>query len=242
MRWKRYERDSPHSHSIGVFPTLELLTQRPEQVREVILSSMGHRNQGVAKIEELCRRRRIPCNNDDHLLERLSLAENTYAVGIFQKYSSTWDATNNQVVLAQPSDMGNLGTIIRTMVGLGIPRLALIRPAADLFHPKTIRASMGALFRLSFRYFDSYSLWKKQFPGTVFAFFTDGICDLEEIAIQSPYAFVFGNEGAGLPVEISQGINTVKIAFQATIDSLSLPVAVGIALYHVQNRPPHERT
>jgi len=241
MRRKRYDRDSPHSHSIGVFPTLELLTQQPEQVREVILSSIGHRNQGIAKIEELCRRRRIPCNIDDHLLERLSSTENTYAIGIFQKYSPPWDSTNSQVVLVGSSDMGNLGTIIRTMVGLGLPRLALIRPAADVFHPKAIRASMGALFRLSFRYFDSYSIWQKQFPGTVYAFFTDGVSDLEEIAIQSPHAFVFGNEGAGLPVEMSQGVNTVKIAFQSTIDSLSLPVAVGIALYKAQNQRPRER-
>jgi TrmH family RNA methyltransferase len=174
-------------------------------------------------------------------LERLSFTENTYAIGIFQKYSPPWDSTNSQVVLVGPSDMGNLGTIIRTMVGLGLPRLALIRPAADVFHPKAIRASMGALFRLSFRYFDSYSIWQKQFPGTVYAFFTDGVSDLEEIAIQSPHAFVFGNEGAGLPVEMSQGVNTVKIAFQSTIDSLSLPVAVGIALYNAQNRRPRER-
>jgi TrmH family RNA methyltransferase len=236
MRWKRYDRDSPYSYSIGVFPTLELLAQQSEQVHEVVLSSLSHRNQGVARIEEHCRQRRIPCHIDDQLMERLSTAENTYAIGIFQKYWPPWDSSENQVVLVEPSDMGNLGTIIRTMVGLGPPRLALIRPAVDLFHPKTIRASMGALFRLSFRYFDSYSIWQKQFPGTVYAFFTDGVSDLEEITIQSSHAFVFGNEGAGLPVDISQGANTVKIAFQSTIDSLSLPVAVGIALHKARHR------
>lgn len=241
MRWKRYDRNSLHSYSIGVFPTLELLTQQPEQVREVILSSIGHRNQGVAEIEELCRRRRIPCNIDDHLLQRLTSAENTYAIGVFQKYWPPWDPSNSQVVLVEPSDMGNLGTIIRAMVGLGTPRLALIRPAADLFHPKAVRASMGAVFRLSFRYFDSYSIWQEQFPGTVFAFFTDGTSDLEEIAIPPSYAFVFGNEGAGLPVEMSQGANTVRIAFQSAIDSLSLPVAVAIALYQAQKRRTREK-
>jgi TrmH family RNA methyltransferase len=240
MRWKRYDRDSPYSHSIGVFPTLELLTQQPEQVREVVLSSMGHRNQGVSKIEDLCRRRQIPCKIDDPILQRLSSTENTYAIGFFQKYQPPWDSDASQVVLVEPSDLGNLGTIVRTMVGLGLPRLALIRPAADLFHPKAIRASMGALFHLSFHYFDSYSVWHKQFPGTVYAFFTDGASDLEEIAIRSPHAFVFGNEGAGLPIEISQGANTVRIAFQSMIDSLSLPVAVGIALYQAQNRQAPE--
>lgn len=236
MRWKRYDRDSPHSYAIGVFPTLELLTQQPEQVDEVILSSRGERNQGVVTIGELCRQQGIPCTVDDRLVERLSAAENTYAVGVFQKYATLWDPAANQVVLVQPSDMGNLGTIIRTMVGLSLPRLAIIRPAADIFHPKAIRASMGALFRLSFRHFDSYAAWRETFSGTIYAFSGDGVSDLEEVVIQSPHALIFGNEGAGLPVEVSRGAETVRIAASPAIDSLSLPVAVGIVLYQVNRK------
>ena len=53
--------------------------------------------------------------------------------------------------------MGNLGTIIRTMAGFGFANLVLIRPAADVFDPKTVRASVGTVFRLSFEYFDTFN-------------------------------------------------------------------------------------
>ena len=53
------------------------------------------------------------------------------------------------VVLVNPADMGNLGTVARTMAGFGFGELAVVTPAADVFHPKTVRASMGALFRLN---------------------------------------------------------------------------------------------
>ena len=231
MRWKRYDLDCPHSYAIGVFPTLELLTQQPEQVEEVILSSRGQRNQGAIAIDELCRRQGIPCAVDDRMVERLSFTENSYAIGVFRKYATPWDPAASQVALVHPSDMGNLGNIIRTMVGLGLPRLAIIRQAADIFHPKAIRASMGALFRLSFRHFDSYAAWRETFPGDVYAFLTDGESDLEEIVMQPPYALVFGNEGAGLPADISASAKTVRIATSPAVDSLSLPVAVGIVLY-----------
>lgn len=67
---------------------MELLTQQPEQVDEVILSSRGERNQGIVTIGELCCRWGIPCIADDRAVERLSSAENAYAVGIFRKYAT----------------------------------------------------------------------------------------------------------------------------------------------------------
>ena len=49
--------------------------------------------------------------------------------------------------------MGNLGTIMRTMVGFGMEDLAIIRPGVDAYDPKVIRASMGSIFHLRFAYF-----------------------------------------------------------------------------------------
>ena len=52
----------------------------------------------------------------------------------------------NHVVLVNPGDMGNMGTIIRTMLGFNYSNLAIIKPGVDVFDPRVIRASMGALF------------------------------------------------------------------------------------------------
>ena len=52
--------------------------------------------------------------------------------------------------------MGNLGTIIRTIAGLGINDLAIIEPAADIWNPKTLRATMGALFHARHECFPNF--------------------------------------------------------------------------------------
>lgn len=55
----------------------------------------------------------------------------------------------NLIVLDNLRDNGNLGTIIRTAEGLGIANVALLGDCAELHSPKTIRASMGSIFRVN---------------------------------------------------------------------------------------------
>ena len=78
-------------------------------------------------------------------------------MGLFRKYETDFDGAKSHLVLVNPSNMGNLGTIIRTSIGFGINNLAIIRPAVDIYDPKCIRSSMGAFFELNFKYFDSFN-------------------------------------------------------------------------------------
>mgnify|MGYP002626181382 FL=1 len=57
------------------------------------------------------------------------------------------DIRAGTLVLDGVQDPGNLGTILRTADALGAPLLALTQGCADLWNPKTVRASMGAVFR-----------------------------------------------------------------------------------------------
>ena len=90
---------------------------------------------------------------NDKLINKISGAENVYAVGVFQKYETQLSNEENHLMLVDPSDMGNLGTIIRTMIGFDYKNLALIKPAVDIFNPKVIRASMGSVFQINFHLF-----------------------------------------------------------------------------------------
>lgn len=239
---KKYKKEYGHSYSFGVFSTLELLQARSEQVVRVLISPRGSRNEGVRKLEEMCRRKQIQTEVNDKLIERISSQENHYVVGIFRKYTQELDATSNHIVLVNPSDMGNLGTIIRTMLGFGVTDLALIKPAADIFDPRAVRSSMGAMFRLRFRYFDTFEEYQEQLrirvpPGryelqrNFYPFMTGGSVALDNIRFEQPYSLIFGNESSGLPEEYA-GIGTsVTIRHSSAIDSLSLPIAAGIALY-----------
>lgn len=240
MRLKKYERDAAHSYSFGVFPTLELLRHQPAAVREVLLSSAGDRNSGAAHLRELCRAARIPVRVDDKLIARIAPKENTYAVGVFAKYSSALHPQANHVVLVSPTDMGNLGTILRAMLGFGFADLALIRPAADIFDPRVARASMGALFQIRFAYFDTFAAYRAAHGQRLYPFMTDGHVPLHEARFAPPFALVFGSESSGLPDSFHSAGVSVRIPHAAAIDSLNLAVALGIALYHAarQQQPP----
>jgi RNA methyltransferase, TrmH family len=231
MPLKRYQKDFDHSYSFGVFPTLELLYARREVVQRVLIHSKGESNEGVAKLRTLCRQQRIEAVVDDKTIERLWPAENTYAVGVFAKYHDTLEAARNHIVLVNPSDMGNLGTILRTMAGFGVHDLALIRPAADIFDPKVIRASMGAVFRLRFAYFDHFETYRRNFSHRLYLLMTGGSVGLNQVAFQPPFALVFGNESSGLPDSYAGLGTAVRIHHGDAIDSLNLAVSVGIALY-----------
>ncbi|MBZ0280634.1 MAG: TrmH family RNA methyltransferase [Anaerolineae bacterium] len=231
MRLKKYDRDSPHSYTFGVFPTLELLYHQPKRVREVLLTTAGAHNEGVAKIRAICSAGSIPISTDDKLVERIAPKENTYAVGVFEKYTPQLDAQANHVVLVNPSDMGNLGTILRTMLGFGCHNLALIRPAADSFDPRAVRASMGALFQVNFAYFDSIADYQAAFHQALYLFMTNGAVTLREAPFQPPFALVFGSESSGLDESFRALGTTVSIPQTTAIDSLNLSIAVGVALY-----------
>jgi TrmH family RNA methyltransferase len=228
---KKYKRDFAHTYSFGVFPTLELLEHHPQHLLKVLLSSKGTKNEGVQKIGRICRQNRIPAEVNDKLIERLAPNANSYAIGVFRKYESRLNAAESHVVLVNPSDMGNLGTIIRTMAGFGTTNLGIVRPGVDIFDPRVIRSSMGALFHISFQYFDTFDLYRSAFSHHLYPFMTDGRVPLQQATFEPPYALIFGNEGAGLPDDYRSLGTSITIPHTDRIDSLNLPISVGIALY-----------
>ncbi len=234
MRLRKYEREDSHAYTFGVFPTLELLQHQPDSVSEVLLHTAGARNEGVTKIKAICHELGIRTTVDDKLVERLESKENTYAVGVFEKYEAELNAQANHVLLVNPSDMGNLGTTLRTLLGFGIRDLALIKPAVDVFDPRTIRASMGALFQVNFAYFDSLNSYQETFTHHLYPFMTNGEVTLSEATFNAPYTLVFGSESSGLPESYRKLGTSVTIPQSKAIDSLNLSVAIGIALYGAQ--------
>jgi len=231
--FKPYRKDAPHSYALGVLPTLELLRQRPGAVRQVLLNTAGMRCQGVARIRELCDKLRIDAVPDDRALRRLSQAENCYAAGVFAKYSDQLSPQRSHVVLVNPDDLGNLGAIMRTMLGYGVRDLAIIPPAADMFHPKSVRASMGAIFHLQCACFTDFAAYRGSYSQQSYAFMTDGESALAATTFTEPCTLIFGNEGRGLPAHYARLAHGVRIEQCSNIDSLNLAVAAGIALHQV---------
>ena len=247
MRLKPYKKDFPFSYSCGVFPTCELLSERPDMLKKLVVTSDSLENAGVKKLIEGAEKLRIPVAVDDKTAERIYPKENTRAIGVFTKYETPLDPSANHVVLVNPSDMGNLGTIIRTMTAFELLDLAIITPAADVFDPKVIRASMGAFFHLRYTRFSSFeeytaSLAGQNTPPRSFYPFMLGGKTMESVKHPGGcFSLIFGNEASGLPENFAEIGSPVRIDHANTVDSLNLPVAASIGIYYfVKDGQHHE--
>ncbi len=234
MKHKKYKKEYDYSYTLGIYPTVELLQNKPHIVECVYLHSTYT---SAADIPTLCQKHNIELTYSDSAIERLSPKENAYAVAIFRKYAQSLTIGNN-ICLDGISDMGNLGTIIRTAAGFGIHNIAIIDPAADSFNPKVIRASMGASFLLNIQHFPTFAEYHALHPNTVYPFMLNASHTLNQITtIPTPYTLVFGNESSGLSDTYRQYSSTVTIPHNNKIDSLNLPIAAAIAMYHFTNSP-----
>lgn len=229
---KKYKKNFDYSYALGTELTLELLLNYPQEVINVYIHSKQDENEIFYRIKNLCLQHKIEIIYSDRIFNIVSNKENCYIIGAFKKYESKINPNSNHIVLVNPSNMGNLGTIIRTSIGFGINDMAIITPAVDIFDPKTVRASMGALFNLNFQYFESFDEYLKAVENRdIFPFMLDGAKHLDEIKISEKYSLVFGNEATGLPSEYQNYGQSVLIKHLKTIDSLNLCNAVSIALY-----------
>ncbi len=229
---KKYKKNFDYSYALGTELTLELLLKKPEKVINVYIHSKQNKNEIFNYIESLCFENQIEMIYSDKIFNIVSQKENCYIIGAFRKYESQINPKSNHIVLVNPSNMGNLGTIIRTSIGFGINDIAIIAPAVDIFDPKTIRASMGALFNLNFQYFESFQDYLKVVDKReIFPFMLDGAKRLDKIETPNKYSLVFGNEATGLPSEYQKYGQSILIKHLDTIDSLNLCNAVSIALY-----------
>ncbi len=234
-----YRNDLDYSYAPGIFPSMECLARRPQDVRRLLVHSSAAGREGVDKLCALAEKHHIRIEEADRALARISGKENCYAAAVFGKFEDEPRADRPHVVLHNPGDSGNIGTILRTALGLGIEDVALVRPCADLFDPKTVRASMGALFRLRVKVYDRFEEYREAYPErTLYPFMLDASVPLREAVKNKPdtWTLVFGNEGRGLPKEFAQLGQAVRIESNDRVDSLNLGIAAAIAMYEFMIR------
>jgi TrmH family RNA methyltransferase len=150
-------------------------------------------------------------------------------------------ATPGSVVLVLDAiqDPGNVGTILRTALGLGAAGVIALKGSADLHNPKVMRGSMGALFRLPAFSASSDELAQWMSDEKVELWVTEpGGEPLRKVAARRsaapPIALALGNEGAGLSPELAaRAARRVGIPLTPGVESLNVAVAAGILLYEL---------
>ena len=231
---KKYRKQSGYSYSFGSFPTFELLQTKPEII-EMILVHSDINTEIQNKLASECEMAGVKIFQSNRHIEKIRNKDNCIMIGVFKKYHCKLEHNDNHVVLVNPSDTGNLGTIIRSCVGFGINNLAIIEPAVDIFHPKVVRASMGAVFKMNFEYFSCFSRYDQEYGNerAYYPFMLNGVYRLGtfEHPGNKSYSLIFGNEASGLDDSYLKIGKSVVISHAHSIDSLNLSLAVGIGIY-----------
>ena len=128
-----------------------------------------------------------------------------------------------------------MGTIIRTGEGAGISGVVVNKETVDLYNPKTIRGTMGSIYRIPVVVAqDLVSVVKElQKRGVeVFAAHLKGTKQLYDMDFTKGCAFLIGNEGNGLTDELSDVADTyLRIPMEGSVESLNAGVAASLLMY-----------
>jgi TrmH family RNA methyltransferase len=119
QKFKPYKKGSDYSFTSGIFPTIELLLKRPQSALQVYIAPNSDHSEGIRKIRELCAQHNVPLEVDTKAMNRLAPNTHSFALGVFKKYTTNLAGDRPHVVLVNPDDTGNTGTILRTMLGFG---------------------------------------------------------------------------------------------------------------------------
>lgn len=141
------------------------------------------------------------------------------------------------IVLDNLQDPGNLGTIVRTAEGAGVNAVFLSRESVDIYNPKTIRSTMGSIYRMPVIYVDDLlqllSLFKQKGIKS-YAAHLNGEKSYDKENYQSGTAILIGNEGNGLRDEVASLADVwVQIPMQGQVESLNAAIAASILMFEV---------
>ena len=232
-KMRKYKKSDLESYTLGTTLTLELLNKKINYVSRIYIHSKQENNDTLKKILDICESNKIEVIYSDKVINTLSDKENCYVIGVFKKFDTNIDLNKNHIVLVNPSNMGNLGTIIRSSVGFNISNLVIIRPSVDIFDPKVIRSSMGAIFNINFKYFDNFLDYYNLVNDNreFYPFMLKAKTNLRDIKVNNKFSLIFGNEATGLMDDYLNVGTPLIIKHSNNIDSLNLDNAVSIALY-----------
>ena len=142
------------------------------------------------------------------------------------------------IMLESVRDAGNLGTVIRTAAALGIDNILISSDCADLYNTKTLRASMGAIFRanicISDDLVDSVKNLQKQGRRVYAAMPSQTAVDIRKLALAKNDCIVVGNEGHGISDELSECCDgCVTIPMVAGAESLNASIAASVLMWEL---------
>ena len=137
-------------------------------------------------------------------------------------------------------DPGNLGTMIRSGEAAGITAVIASRGTVDLYNPKTIRSTMGSIYRVPFFAADDLKqtvCTMKEQGMKLYAAHLKGNRPYDEPEYRKKCGFLIGNEGNGLTEEIAGLADEyIRIPMEGSVESLNAAIAASVLMYEVNRQ------
>ncbi|MDR3329727.1 MAG: RNA methyltransferase [Mycoplasmataceae bacterium] len=218
---------------------IETLIKNKVAIRNLLVSvdsryfarAKEYENQGIDVV--------LLSNNIFNSLTTLSNSDGLIAVCNKPKNIFNFTPNGKYVVLDKIQNPGNLGTIIRTAVGLNFDGVIISNDSVDIFNPTIIRSTMGACFSIPIKIVtnltDTIAQLKKLNIKVYGTALNKTAKPLDQISFGSTsIAVLFGNEGNGLKdSDLKLCDEIIYIPISNKIDSLNVSIAVGIILYQI---------
>ncbi len=147
-------------------------------------------------------------------------------------------AHGHYLALENIQDPANLGAVLRTGEALGIDGVILAGDCCDLYSPKILRASMGAVFRLPVYFAPAvlalFSRWHEQGFTTWAAVPAQHAIPVTKADFSGPSILLVGNEGAGLSDDVIQQASCcVTIPMRGRAESLNAAASASILMWEM---------
>ncbi len=155
-----------------------------------------------------------------------------------EQFLPTSDGKMRLILLETLQDPGNLGTILRTAEAAGMDGILLSSDSVDVYNPKVVRSTMGAINRVPILYVEDLhgAMRELQSRGMkLFAAALDGSIEYQTADYGESYGILIGNEANGLKPETADAADVrVRIPMEGQVESLNAAVACAIICYRAR--------
>lgn len=243
---------SPKDRFVTVYgrnPVLEVLADESLTVDKVVLAE-GARGHGVADIERLARRRKVPLQRATAERVKKLAGNGKQDQGVFadvvaprkRTLEAALDdpALRRVVLLDGLTTPANVGMVLRTATAAGVDGIVVPRRGVASIDPLVVKASAGVAFRApvvtcgtAAEAADALAAAGFRLVGLA----ADGSATLFEAELPEHVVLVLGSETAGVSPEVAERVSTwVSIPMPGDVESLNVSAAAAVACFELVRR------
>lgn len=237
LKEKKHRKDS-NMFLIEGFRFAEEALDSDFEVMQIIISARGESKYESSQVKNKLQKNTKVYNVSDSLFKSICDTESPQGIiatvrnkPVEIKYDDGFYVLADKI-----QDPGNMGTIIRTAHAAGALGVIITKGTVDIYNEKTLRATMGSIFKIPVIYDEDLSLVQK-LRGFGFKLITSSLdCDKNfyDVDLKGKVIVSVGNEGNGISAEVYSICDLkIKIPMPGGAESLNVAVAASIMIYEV---------